>query len=64
MAGMHVTVDTDRCRGHGVCWGLCPDVFDITDGYAVVLVDEVPAALQDAVRTAVEQCPERAISIG
>jgi ferredoxin len=62
---MRVTVDSDRCRGHGVCWALCPQVFDLTDdGYSVVLVDDVPAEHEDAVRAAVLQCPERAISEG
>ena len=33
---MKVTVDEDRCRGHGVCWTICPEVFDLSDdGYAV-----------------------------
>ena len=61
---MKVAVDDDRCRGHGVCWSLCPSVFDLTDeGFAVVLVDEVPAEHEEAVRQAVDHCPERAISI-
>ncbi len=61
---MRVTVDDDQCKGHGVCWGLCPDVFELTDdGYAVVLVDEVPAEHEATVHTAIEQCPEGAISI-
>ncbi len=62
---MRVNVDSDRCRGHGVCWSLCPQVFELTDdGYSVVLVDDVPVELEDAVRAAVLQCPERAISEG
>lgn len=60
---MRVTVDEDLCRGHGVCCTLCPDVFVLSDdGYASVLVDEVPAQHEDAVRSAVVRCPERAIS--
>ncbi len=60
---MKVEIDTDRCRGHGVCWSLCPQVFDLLDdGYATVLVDEVPAEHEAAVRDAVQHCPERAIS--
>jgi ferredoxin len=60
-----VTVDVDRCKGHGICWGLCPEVFDLTDdGYAEVLVDEVPAEHEDAVAQAVRQCPEHAITAG
>ena len=61
---MKVSVDPDCCRGHASCWSLCPQVFEISDdGYAIVLVSEVPAELEDVVRKAVQQCPERAISI-
>lgn len=60
---MRVTVDEDRCRGFGVCWGICPEVFDVSEGYARVLVDVVPAAHEEAVRSAVLQCPERAITV-
>ncbi|MDX2541582.1 ferredoxin [Streptomyces sp. WI04-05B] len=59
---MKAAVDEDRCRGHGVCWTLCPEVFDLTDdGYAEVLVPEIPAEHEGAVRTAAGSCPERAI---
>jgi ferredoxin len=58
-----VTVDDDRCGGHGVCVSICPEVFELTDdGYARVLVSEVPAEHEEAVRTAVKRCPERAIT--
>ena len=61
---MKVTVDDDRCRGHGVCTGLCPEVFTLNDdGYTVVENPEVPAEYQEAVRDAAAQCPERAIVI-
>lgn len=61
---MKVTVDEDRCRGHGVCWSLRPEVFDLTDdGYAVVTTPEVPAEYEEAVRAAAAGCPERAITV-
>ncbi|MFI1354629.1 ferredoxin [Streptomyces sp. NPDC020898] len=61
---MKAAVDEDRCRGHGVCWTLCPEVFDLTDdGYAEVLTPEIPAEHENAVRTAVSSCPERAIML-
>ena len=61
---MRVRIDDERCKGHGMCCGLCPEVFELTDnGYARVLVDDVPADKQDVVRTAESQCPEGAISI-
>ena len=28
---MKVTVDEDRCRGHGMCLTLCPEVFEMHD---------------------------------
>ncbi len=61
---MKVQVDSGICAGFGVCLGLCPEVFELhDDGYAVVLVAEVPPEHEDAVRTAVGQCPANAISI-
>ncbi|WP_033282953.1 ferredoxin [Streptomyces sp. NRRL F-525] len=61
---MKAVVDTDRCRGHGICWSICPEVFDLTDdGYAEVLTPEVPAEFEDQVRTAIGSCPERAITV-
>ena len=62
---MKVHVNTQVCAGFGVCLGLCPEVFELhDDGYAIVLVSEVPPALEDSVRQAVSQCPARAISLG
>jgi ferredoxin len=59
-----VTVDEDRCRGHGICCNLCPEVFDLSDdGYSVVLTPQVPSGLEGQVREAAGQCPERAITV-
>ncbi|MGB8405105.1 MAG: ferredoxin [Mycobacterium sp.] len=59
---MKAVVDEDRCRGHGMCLTLCPEVFAIGDGgYAEVLVDEVPLEYAAAVAEAVDCCPEHAI---
>jgi ferredoxin len=60
---MKVAVDADRCRGHGVCVSLCPEVFTLTDdGYSVATTDEVPTESQAAAREAIECCPEQAIT--
>jgi len=59
-----VIVDDDRCRGHGVCCTICPEVFTLTDdGYTVVQTPEIPAEFEEAVRTASGSCPERAITV-
>lgn len=61
---MRVRVDDERCKGHGVCCTVCPELFELTDhGYARVLMDEVPAAQEDGAQTAATQCPEGAITI-
>ncbi len=60
---MKVTVDDQRCRGHGMCLTLCPEVFSLTDdGYAVADPSEVPAGLEGAAKDAIDNCPEQAIS--
>jgi ferredoxin len=59
---MKVRVDTDLCAGFGICVGICPEVFQLhDDGYATVLVDEVPPELEDPVSRAANQCPAQAI---
>lgn len=59
---MKASIDDGRCRGHGVCTTVCPEVFAMTDdGYAEAILDEVPAELQDRAREAADACPENAV---
>ncbi|NTY60507.1 ferredoxin [Mycolicibacterium sphagni] len=59
---MKASIDDGRCRGHGVCTTICPEVFAMTDdGYAEAILDEVPDELQDSAREAAEACPENAV---
>ena len=61
---MKVRVDPEICAGFGICLGICPEVFALhEEGYAVVLVGEVPPELEDLARRAASQCPSNAISI-
>jgi ferredoxin len=61
---MKVHVNSQVCAGFGICLGIAPEVFELhNDGYAVVLVSEVPRELENAVRAAVSQCPSGAISL-
>ena len=60
---MKVWVDDQRCRGHGVCVTLCPDVFDLTDdGYAESIDSDVPTEFEEATQEAIQSCPEQAIA--
>jgi len=61
---LRVSVDLDRCQGHGKCMLACPEVFsEDIQGYPQVTVTEVGAELQASVRHSAEDCPERAITI-
>jgi ferredoxin len=62
---MRVRVDPERCQGHSRCYSLAPEVFDVDDdGFAYVLVEgELPADLEAKAMLAVENCPERAITV-
>ncbi len=61
---MKVEVDADCCGGFGQCVALCPEVFELTDaGYAVVLLPDVPAQFETAVREAEKICPTHAITL-
>jgi ferredoxin len=61
---MRTFVDPDTCMGCGICEGLCPEVFSLGEkDYAMVLLDPVPAEFEDAVKDAMDQCPESAITI-
>ncbi len=61
---MKASVDAAKCQGHGQCVITCPEVFQADDqGFATVVMAEVPPALQERVERAVLRCPERAIHI-
>jgi ferredoxin len=63
---MHIEVDADKCTGHGRCYALAPDVFDADDyGHCVVLVTlvEPGTELHGQAVQAVDNCPERAITL-
>jgi ferredoxin len=61
---MKVHINQDICAGFGICVGICPEIFELhEDGYATVLVGEVPPDLEDMVRRAESQCPAQAISL-
>jgi ferredoxin len=60
-----VSVDDERCQGHGRCYATAPEVFGMDDvGYGHELGDGVvPEGLEGKARLAVDNCPEQAITI-
>jgi ferredoxin len=53
----------DTCTACGLCVETCPDVFELGDEFAQVLVDEVSPEHENAVRQAAEECPVEAIIV-
>jgi ferredoxin len=62
---MKLSLDKERCTGHGLCYGTAPNIFSPDEeGYSVLGIQgAVPAELEAAARRAAEACPERAITL-
>jgi ferredoxin len=61
---MRVIIDKEICSGHGRCYSLAPAVFDADDyGKGVIVGEDLPEDLVSEAQIAVQNCPERAISI-
>ncbi len=60
---MKVRVDPDLCTGCGLCTDQVPEVFEMEDDIAKVVVDEVPIEMEEACRLAAEECPVEAITV-
>jgi ferredoxin len=60
----HVSVDADRCTGHGRCYTLAPDIFDADEvGHSIVLIEEVSGELEEHAVIGEKNCPEEAITL-
>ncbi len=53
----------DTCTACGLCVDTCPQVFQMGDDMAEVIVDEVPAEFEDAAQQAADECPVSAIIV-
>ena len=60
-----LTKNSDRCQGHGRCYAVAPHLVDSDDlGYALVLNDgHIRADQLPEATSAVNECPERALSL-
>ena len=62
---MKARIDYDLCMGDKNCNKVCPEVFEYDQDQFLsrVIVDEIPAQLEDAVRKAARECAPGAIII-
>ena len=61
---MRVAVDPDACQGHARCWDICPEVFSLDEeGHSLVTNPEVAHEFEARAREAMNNCPERAITL-
>jgi ferredoxin len=61
---VRVSIDSDRCQGHGVCYGYFPDYFTAdAEGYAEAVNRECSSDARALLLEAAEVCPEHAIIV-
>lgn len=59
-----VSVDPDRCVGHGRCYSLAPDIYDADDvGHAIVRIEDVSGERERHAVSGAQNCPEEAITL-
>jgi ferredoxin len=59
-----IILDAQLCKGHGVCMGEAPEVFDVTrKGELTILQPRPGEELRAQVEAAVKYCPTGALSI-
>ena len=60
---MKVKIDEDLCTACELCVDTCPEVFEMGDDIAIVIVDEIPSDAEECTLEAAENCPAEAILI-
>ena len=60
---MKAIVDADTCIGCELCVGICPEVFRMETGKAVVYVAQIPKEVYETCKKAAEECPVDAITV-
>lgn len=60
---MKAIVDVDACIGCGMCAQVSPEIYEMQDDKAVVLVDDIPEDKAEEAKNGAEQCPVDAIEV-
>ena len=59
---MKTKIDPELCTSCGLCVDTCPDLYEMSNESAVVIVETVPEDLDGCALEAEESCPVEAIS--
>ena len=61
---MKAAIDRSGCISCGLCASTCPEVFNMaSDGFAEVVLEEVPSEFEDTALEARDGCPVSVISV-
>jgi ferredoxin len=60
---VQVTVDYDRCEGHGQCTLAAPEVFSFDDRGSLHVVEKIGPDSRAAVEQSIRSCPALAIQL-
>lgn len=60
---MKVVVDSEKCIGCGLCSQVAPEVYEMMEDKAVVMMDEIPEDKEETAKDGAEQCPVSAIIV-
>lgn len=64
MSSAHIVIDTAVCSGHGRCYSLHPELFDVDDsGYPLIRNETISAEHVAGAQDAAGNCPEAAITV-
>jgi ferredoxin len=59
-----ISIDQQRCQGHGTCYGFYPDLFEPDDeGYSLLIEPSGEVGDSGQAHEAASVCPERAIAV-
>ncbi len=60
---MKVVIDLKLCEGNERCVAAAPEIFEVRNDQAHLLMESPPDSLIEKVRLAIRMCPRQAISL-
>jgi ferredoxin len=64
VSAAHISINRDICSGHGRCYSLHPELFDVDDsGHPIIRTETISAEQASGAQDAAANCPEGAINV-